>query len=478
MVSFRKVSLAIAALAISASLASAQVVTPFTPGILRAEGVTELLPTISFSTTTAGAYSITIYSSVAVTSAPGEAKLTPSSENPAVVGQVFGTTIVFPSVTVGAADTLTLTGVRVNANMLPTVANGYVPGTGENLFVIASPLTTGIAPLFGANLPTLNIPNAGYAVPSLMVGFTKAVDPLTTCQAAPFDPTSDTLPATGTFSVHVEELYNLAFQPKAGEGDSFATNGTQFRLTFGNTPTNTALYVPATLTVGTAPDVFTITAVSPATALANGAVAVPASGIVVYEVTASTTGTDKVDVPVYIAFTGQPVAGDAAPTVAVQYAPVSTNPAAAVKPIPRFNVSAPVTSTGTLYTVETCNTSLLFPYAVATGGYDTGLAISNTASDPSGKTTLGSKGVCKVYFYGTNAPADPYTTAEVEPGTTTAVVLSSVAPGFQGYAVAACEFNYAHGYTFVANSQGSTASYLPLVLRGRDAGYSGERLDN
>jgi hypothetical protein len=486
MVSFRKVTLALAALAISASLASAQVITPFTPSILRAEGVTELLPTLQFSTTTAGNYSITVYSSVPVTSAVGEPMLQaadlvglPPAAPAPVVGQVIGTTVVFPNVTVQAGDKLTLSGIRVNANMLPTLASGFTPGTGENLFIIASPLTPGGAPLFGANDPALNISNVAYAVPTLSVTTPTTATALSNCTASPFDPTSDTLPANGSFWVGIAELYNQAFQNLVGEG-GFATNGTQFELTFTNVPTNTVLYVPATITSGTLLNPFTISVVSPAasTALANGAVAVPASGVVIYEVMTSTAGLDATTIPVYVAFTGQPVAGAASPTVTVQYAPVSTNAGAANKPIPRFNVSTPVTGSKT-FTVITCTTSLLFPYVTASGGYDTGLAIANTATDPGGKT-LGSTGACTWYFYGTGAPAAPVVGPVVAPGAISATVLSTIAPGFQGYAVAQCTFNYAHGYAYVVNGiTNASQSYLPLVITGRTGVASGiENLNN
>jgi hypothetical protein len=482
MVSFRRFALALASLAISAGVVAAQpvTVTAFTPSILRAEGVTELLPTLTFGTniTAAGIYSITVYSSVPVTSAVGEPQMVVTAGDASTTtaaGQVIGTTVVFPSVNAVVGATITLSGIRVNANMLPTLANGAVIGTGENLFVVASPLTAGGDPLFGPNMPTLSIPSVAFAVPTLSVVLPTSASALSNCSVGPFDPTSDTLPASGTYAVTIAELYNGAFKNKAAESDGLilASNGTQFSIAFTNLPTNTTLYVPAT--IGVAPG-FTMSLVSPSasSALANGAVAVPANGIVIYEVTNGTAGLDSATVPVYVSFTGQPVAGALAPAVTVQYAPVSTNPGAANSPIPRFAVSTPVTSSKT-FTVKTCNTTLLMPYVVAVSGYDTGLAISNTASDPN--ATKGSMGACTLYFYGTGAPALPFATPAIAPGATTAVVLSTIAPGFQGYAVAKCDFNYAHGYVFVINGTShATASYLPLVLGDRPTGS--EALNN
>jgi hypothetical protein len=141
----------------------------------------------------------------------------------------------------------------------------------------------------------------------------------------------------------------------------------------------------------------------------------------------------------------------------VAYAPIDTTTS-----IPRFKSTAQVSAI--TFTESGCTTSLLFPYVVATGGYDTGLAIANTSTDPT-SSLIGATGTVTWYFYGTNAPAEPVVGAAIAPGAISAVILSSIAPGFQGYAIAVANFNYAHGYSFVVNGNtNATASYLPLVL--------------
>jgi hypothetical protein len=68
-------------------------------------------------------------------------------------------------------------------------------------------------------------------------------------------------------------------------------------------------------------------------------------------------------------------------------------------------------------------------------------------------------------FYGTGAPTtNPYVTDSVAAGGIAAFTLSSTAPGFQGYAVATCGFQDAHGFAFITDGFGS-------VGRGLSQGY-------
>jgi hypothetical protein len=98
-------------------------------------------------------------------------------------------------------------------------------------------------------------------------------------------------------------------------------------------------------------------------------------------------------------------------------------------------------------------------------------------------------------FYGSGAPTPAnVTTPNVPTGTVYTQVLSGVAAGFQGYVIAQCTFQYAHGFAFITNgvgvngglSQGYLAGVIPDVnqkSRGADplsaAGAgSGETLGN
>ncbi len=121
-------------------------------------------------------------------------------------------------------------------------------------------------------------------------------------------------------------------------------------------------------------------------------------------------------------------------------------------------------------------TNLLFPFVSNQGGFDTGIAITNTGKDP--LSTVGSAGTCKIHYYGAMAsggglPA-PQTTFTVQPGQMVAFAISqggvpgstSSAAGFQGYIIASCNFPYAHGFAFISDIGLRTfgSSYLALVV--------------
>jgi hypothetical protein len=150
----------------------------------------------------------------------------------------------------------------------------------------------------------------------------------------------------------------------------------------------------------------------------------------------------------------------------------------------------------TWYTINPCRTILLFPYITQQGLFDTGIAISNTTMDPWGtlypKTpTVPQNGACRLFYYGnTNggaAPSNnpPQTSPIIPAGAQLVFQLSGgggvyasggaftacaagacVAPLFQGYLFAICDFQYAHGYAFISDygAQKLAQGYLALVV--------------
>lgn len=109
------------------------------------------------------------------------------------------------------------------------------------------------------------------------------------------------------------------------------------------------------------------------------------------------------------------------------------------------------------------NSPLLFTSLKNVNGLDTGLAISNTTSDPQGTTHA--SGTCTINFYGTNAPA-PVVTSSIASGSTFVTLISAIAPGFDGYAYVTCQFPHARGWRFtgpvglVGESEGSSAEVV------------------
>ena len=119
-------------------------------------------------------------------------------------------------------------------------------------------------------------------------------------------------------------------------------------------------------------------------------------------------------------------------TVTVSYHPVTDD----LTKMTRY-ASGP---TNDVITIEDCTTTLLFPFVTTQGGFNTGLAITN-ASEGSGS--------CTIEYSGPDAPDDMMTPESLAGGEQWVGVLSNMAPGFQGYITASCEFRDAHGFAFI-----------------------------
>jgi hypothetical protein len=137
--------------------------------------------------------------------------------------------------------------------------------------------------------------------------------------------------------------------------------------------------------------------------------------------------------------------------------------------IPRF---ADTSTARNLLTIQLCQTLLLFPFITNTNGFDTGIAISNTTTDPIGTTPQA--GICKLTYYdgtGKQAPTgingtDLTKEAPVATGTSAVNLISTLAPSFQGYMFAQCNFQLAHGFAFISDlgARNLAMGYLALVV--------------
>jgi len=170
--------------------------------------------------------------------------------------------------------------------------------------------------------------------------------------------------------------------------------------------------------------------------------------------------------------------------------------------VPRF-IQSVKTAAG--YTVTRCRTLLLFPYVTNRNGYNTGIAIANTSRDDNpGPFAVGGgaqpqTGPCTLYTYGgNNGSTNPVSQLPVESNVnvpaggmylmtlqTGGVVLGpagenvgsvGAASGFEGYIIASCEFQYAHGYAFISdvNVQRVAQGYLALIIPDRAGRVTGE----
>jgi hypothetical protein len=270
-----------------------------------------------------------------------------------------------------------------------------------------------------------------------------------------------------------------------------ADYGTRLKAVFNNVPNGVSIWVSvsnrefssavtpvtgtnAVLTSGGELGSFTpVTAVS--TGLGNGGIfQVPltnGSGTVVWEVTsANPLASQSYNFSIFAAATASPQTNSPAVgigTVNLSYAPTPPSFTAAAGAVASSTLGIPRfidTSTATqVIQVTLCKTNLLFPFVTNQIGLDTGIAISNTSTDPFG--TAAQQGTCFLNFYGQNAPAQ-FTTPNVASGTTFANTLSNMAPAFQGYIIAQCNFQYAHGMAFISDVgiRNVAMGYLALII--------------
>jgi len=151
-----------------------------------------------------------------------------------------------------------------------------------------------------------------------------------------------------------------------------------------------------------------------------------------------------------------------APTPTAAFTAAAGAVASGTLTIPRF-ISDTVAARS-LFTVNICRTILLYPYVTNVLGFDTGLAIANTSTDPFG--TGAQSGTCKLNWYqGASNPAQG-DTGNIASGTVYTALASIAAPGFNGYMIAVCNFQYAHGFAFVSDlgARNLAMGYLALVI--------------
>lgn len=157
-------------------------------------------------------------------------------------------------------------------------------------------------------------------------------------------------------------------------------------------------------------------------------------------------------------------------------------------PIPRY--AASLVGPATLFVVNPGTTTLLIPFLSTLAGYDTGIAIVNTTSDPGVANTglasaaVAQSGTIKFFFYpGGSGTPFTYTTSASSPGTgltagalpagkTYSVLLSELlnaagAPAlFSGHIFAVTNFTNAHVQYFVTDFKAFTNGAVGLVVAG------------
>lgn len=169
-------------------------------------------------------------------------------------------------------------------------------------------------------------------------------------------------------------------------------------------------------------------------------------------------------------------------TVDASLAPLG--PAASSGPLragPRF--VAPGRVPRPSFLVGECGTTLFFPFVTNQTTFDTAVVLVNTSADPLG--TRYQPGSCSLTFHGAGLEGEQSPTVrrtvEIDAGEQVAFRLSSgnaargvdPLPDFQGYLVAQCSFQYAHGFAFVTEQVGG-ASVLAQGYLAEVVSQSGE----
>lgn len=500
---------------------------------VRAEGDTEVVSPITFCINNNGATNVTgtvtIFFSAPVTSLPGAAPFTDLATlvlggNPAVNGSASSTQLTFTAFggagftfLAGTSTTANVQGVRVNASAVAAGAS-LVPITAQPAVVSSSAssvLPAAVAPIVGYVSTTLSPPSISGTISSF------PATPVNNYNTAQGNPQKTTLGPS--FWVFAGDSVSGAFKTWNGgvgaagnagilnysteNSDGNASYGTRIQLAFGNVPSAVTLFVPTSITVnnGTV-NAFTINLVTSATAPDTGASVLPTptvplsftapgtaglpaafgfstiaygastfpitssggSATAVYEVvTAPATAKVSTAIPVWVTFAPSALStASGAITVLETYAP--TTPLLSATTAPDF---AAVT-TGALNgsSIGLAQTELLFPFVTSADGFDTGLAISNTTTDPYG--TSPTAGACTLNYYGTGAPTP--NTGIAAPGgsqasgTSNAFLNSSIAPGFTGYMIATCAYPEGHGFAYIiydfGTSSGTAMGYTAEVL--------------
>jgi len=151
---------------------------------------------------------------------------------------------------------------------------------------------------------------------------------------------------------------------------------------------------------------------------------------------------------------------------------------------PRYNDPLQPSPAGAFATNAPCRTNLLFPWVVflPSAGFDTGMAIANTSTDPFGLVgAVAQSGTCTLNGFPTDSsnlavpvamPAITSTTANIPTGASWASAVSQISPfnatTFTGYVIAVCNFQYGHGFAFISDnlgaSNGVVEGYLALLI--------------
>ncbi len=200
------------------------------------------------------------------------------------------------------------------------------------------------------------------------------------------------------------------------------------------------------------------------------------TGTAVWEVVQDNpSALDTFNFGVYVSYTANAANNSPTPgsfSVTMSYAPTPSGGqftatsgavASSTLTIPRF--SDALSSTSTIATIQLCTTALLFPYVTNINGFDTGMVLANTTTDTFG--TAAQQGTCTINFYSAPTATATFTTPNIVSGSVYANLASQMDAGFNGYAIAVCNFQWAHGFAFISDvgARNLAMGYLALIFQ-------------
>ena len=227
------------------------------------------------------------------------------------------------------------------------------------------------------------------------------------------------------------------------------------------------------------------TALTPDSSADGGLKLVGPTGEAVWEILdTDTANAETVAFGVVVAYSSNPQPAAGSINAGGSFAPTSiVTFSSASESVPRFLVQSPPIQF-TSFSINGCHTTLLFQFVTNQAGFDTGIAVSNTTRDT--LATLPQTGKCTATFYPTPASSSGLypplsTSVNLPAGEQWTFNVSSQRPGFQGYMMVGCDFQFAHGYAFISDfgstklAQGYQALVLPERARilGVHVGFGG-----
>ena len=402
--------------------------------------------------------------------------------------------ILFPAITLpqGTTSYIRITNVRVVA---PPVSNIAIPTQVFEFVSTNSTNPAGVVPIANSTLVVAFV-QPGMQFSARNVADNAAANlSFTQCNAEPRDEDRGY-----DFIAKFTEGFPLAFKTKEQETgrvplsvvraiggtvmpDPTASDGTLLTVRFSNIPAGVQIFVTSgPVSPGTS-DGINASLVSPSggqVTISNG------SGEATWRITENVptapSAQKSIAFGIDIVFTPNTSAGLPGLTgtnpgsVAGLFAPVSpVDSASTDAKIPRFRDDP---RNASVFTIVPCVTNLLFPFLTSQAGFNTGIALVNTSLDNAGNNqpfdTDTQSGTCTVYYFsvdenGKDVSPAPQETRPIPAGN---MVAFNVPANFQGYAIARCNFQFAHGFAFISDVEGGLGSegYLALVIPDRADG--------